>query len=264
MKRIFYTMLVFAIGITACEKPEIVSDSAYESIKPGDPAYSFVKIINASPRSPLVNFYFDSQKFTAGLSSSGAETSGLAYGGAYPSSGYAVASPKTYTLSGRIAGAATVDPGLEVLNQSFTAGGGKYYTIFTDGAYDLSTKKISAIKILEDKIPALDTSKVLIRFVNMLTGGPGIDLVKDRLDGAKLAVNVQYSQSTDWIELPDPGPGTAPSFNFFFYNAATGQPINNVAIAVTLSKGRAYTLFVRGVAGDTAFPLTLAGFVSFL
>lgn len=263
MKKILYLIAVCIGLFAACKKGTLVENTAYEKLMPGDPKYSYLKILNLTPGSPALNFYMDGPKFSSAYSTLGVENAGYAYNIVFPDLGYAVTAPGTHTLTGRVIPTAAADPNLEVFNTQISPEAGKYYTVFTTGVYTTTSKKIPSSIMLEDVRPALDTSKVFVRLINMLNNGPSIDLVKDLATGTKIVTNVGYGRASDWVEIPNPGPGTAISFKFFFNDTVTGTPLNSAAVTSTLSKGRAYSLYVRGIIGNTTYPPALTFYTTF-
>ena len=93
---------------------------------PGDPKYSYIKILNVTPSSPTINYFLDGIKFSGSLSSLGVENAGYNYTTAtsvYPDLGYAVTSPGAHVLTAKIIATAAADPGLEVFNTTINPAG---------------------------------------------------------------------------------------------------------------------------------------------
>ncbi|MBB2146031.1 DUF4397 domain-containing protein [Pedobacter sp. LMG 31464] len=262
MKKILYFIAVCTVLLAACKKNEgTVENTEYEKVAPGDPKYSYLKFLNLTPGSPVANFYVDGLKFSSALSSTGVENAGYAYNGLYPDLGYAITAPGSHKVTANIIPSATVDKNLEVLNATITPEAGKYYTIFTTGQYSSTNKSIGPLLVLEDVKPALDTSKIFIRMVNLYNGSPNLDLVKTATS-TKVASNVAYGTASAFAEIPSPGPGAAPSNVFALNNTATGLPLlSNITIGLT--KGRAYTFYLRGVLGSTTYPLSGTVYTTF-
>ncbi|RYF23179.1 MAG: DUF4397 domain-containing protein [Flavobacteriales bacterium] len=262
MKKILYFITVCTVLLAACKKNGMtVENTEYEKIAPGDPKYSYLKFLNVTPGSPVSNYYLDGVKFSSALSSSGIENAGYAYNGLYPDLGYAVTSPGTHKVTANIVPSATVDKGLEVLNTTIAPQAGKYYTIFTTGQYSTTNKSIGPILVVEDTKPPLDTSKLAVRFINLYNGGPNLDFIRNST-GVKLASNVAYGQVSPWTEITNPGPGAAPIILYTLNNATTNLPlISN--ISGTLTKGRAYTIYIRGVFGNATYPATFGTYTTF-
>jgi len=267
MKKILYFVAVATVLLSACKKQALVENTVYEKVAPGDPKYAYVKILNVTPSSPTVNFFIDGTKFSAGLSSLGVENAGYNYATAtslFPDLGYAITSPGSHKLTAKIIASATADAGLEVFNSQITPQAGKYYTIFTTGQYNTTAKQIPSSLVVEDIKPALDTSKVFLRVINVYNGGPNIDLIKGDLPtGPKIVSNVAYGTSSAWAEVPSPGSGVAPSVKYLLYNTTSGGAVIAGTLTLSLSKGRAYTLYLKGVAGNSAFLPTVTAYTTF-
>ena len=109
----------------------------------------------------------------------------------------------------------------------------------------------------------MDTSKVFVRLVNVYNGGPSFDLIKgDVVTGPKIITNVAYGAASDWAEVPSPGSGVAPTNKYLLVNNATGA-IFVTSVSLSFSKGRAYTIFVKGVAGNASFLPALTTYTTF-
>lgn len=263
MKKILY-IIAGCIGLfAACEKGDLVENTVYEKLSPGDPKYAYIKILNLTPGSPVVNFYMDGSKFSAVNSTSGIENGGFGYNGLFPDFGYAVTTPGTHNLKAKIIPTAAADANLEVFDQQIAPEGGKYYTLYTTGLYTAANKKIPSSIMIEDTRPALDTTKVFFRLANMYNGSPNLDIVKDIATGPKIIANVAYGTSSDWNEVPNLGPGTAPTFKIFFNVAGTNTTLIAAGLSGTVTKGRSYTIYLRGVLGNPTYPLTASTFTSF-
>jgi hypothetical protein len=263
MKKILYFIAV-SIGLfSACKKGDLVENTAYEKISPGDPKYSYLKILNLSPASPALTFYMDGAKFSSALSTLGTENAGYAYNGLFPDLGYAVTTPGSRNLTGKILSTAAADANLEVFNTTITPEAGKYYTIYTTGQYNTTTKKIPSSLMVEDNRPGLDTSKIYVRMVNLATGSPNLDLVKDVATGTKIISNVAYGTATTWTEIPSLGPGASPSIKVFINPTGTTTPLLAAGSTFALTKGRAYTIYVRGILGNVTYPFAATFYTTF-
>ena len=265
MKKILYLIAVSTILFTACKKQALVENTVYEKVNPGDPKYSYIKILNLTPGSPILTYYMDGTKFSGSLSSLGVENAGYTYNGLYPDLGYSITTPGSHKLTAKVLPTATADPSLEVLNTTINPVAGKYYSIFTTGQYSATSKIIPSILNIEDIKPALDTSKIFIRIANLYNGGPNIDLVKGDVvtTAVKVISNVAYGAVSDWFAVPAPGNGVAPTFKVFFNNSATGVPLSTAGTTITFSKGRAYTVYLRGIAGNTTYPFQTGFYTTF-
>lgn len=251
---------IFAIGIilfSACKKGELVENTEYETIPQGSTKYAYLKFLNLSQGTPTVNFYINGTKFSSAYTSSGVENGGYGYNGLFPDLGYAVTNPGSQVLTAKTLATATV-PSAEVLNATINPAGGKFYSIFTHGLYDATNKKIPSYTVFEDIRPATDTTKVFVRFINMYSGSPALDLVQDAT-GQKIATNVAVGTASDWVTIPNPGQ----SNKYSFKNSATNVAITTTTLTATLTKGRAYTIYVRGILGNTTYPFAATFYTTF-
>jgi len=254
MKKILYFIAV-GIGLfAACKKGDLVETTAYEKISPGDTKYAYLKILNLTPGSPTLTFYMDGNKFSSALSTLGTENAGYTYNGLFPDLGYAKTSPGTHTLTAKIIPTATADANLEVFNTTITPEAGKYYTVFTTGQYSATAKKIPSSVMLEDVRPALDTTKVFLRLVNLYNGSPNLDVTRDLATGTKMITNIAYGAASNWLEIPNIGPGQTPVVKTFFNATGTANSIIPAGSSLTFTKGRAYTLYLRGIVGNSTYP----------
>lgn len=252
MKKLLYIILACASFLTACEKGELVETTEYEKIAIGDAKYSYVKFLNVTPGSPVSNYYLNGIKISAALSSSGVENAGYTYNGIFPGLGYATVIPGSQKLTAKIIPSATLDANLEVLNTTVNPAAGKYYTYFTSGQYSTTNKTLGTILAVEDVRPALDTSSVFIRFINLGVAAPNVDVVKGETPmGEKVITNIATGTASGWIKIPSPGLGPTAINKFWFVNAGTVTPFVTAVYNSTLTKGAAYTLYLRGVTGNT-------------
>lgn len=262
MKRLIYLIAVSIGLLTSCTKEELVENTVYEKVAPGDPKYSYFKVLNVTAGSPVVNYYLDGTKSSALYSTTGVE-SGYAYNGIFPDLGYATATPGTRNLAARLTSAATpvADRGLEVFNAPFNFAAGKYYTVLLAGIYNTTSKKIESSLVLEDSRPALDTSKIYVRFANLYNGGPNLTISQAYKGVSQtLGTNVAFGKASDWVSINSPGQPNV----YTITNSATGAVVfPGVAAGVTLTKGRAYTLYLRGVQGNTTYPATFTFYTTF-
>jgi hypothetical protein len=257
MKKILYFMLL-GIGLfSACEKGELVENTPYETLAPADPKYAYVKFLNVTPGSPVANYYLDGVKVSAALSSTGVENAGYTYNGVFPDLGYAATSPGAHKLTAKIIPTATADPSLEILNTTITPAAGKYYTYFTSGQYSTTNKTLGTILAIEDVRPALDTAKIFVRFINLGVSSPNVDVIRGETTttGTKIISNIATGTTSGWVDLPTPGQGTAPTNKYWFVTAGTTTPYVTAVYSGTLTKGRAYTLYLRGINGNTTATL---------
>lgn len=257
MKKILYLFAVGTALFTSCKKGTLVESTVYEKLEPGSTKYAYLKILNASPGSPVINFYINGTKFSSAYTSLGKENGGYGYDGLFPNLGYAITKPGSQELTGKTLDSAKVDPGVQVFKTTITPEGGKYYSIITTGSYDAVAKKIPSSVILDDVRPATDTTKVFVRFVNLYNGGPSIDMTQV-VGGQKIASNVAFGKASNWVTIPNAGQ----SNKYAFSDSGTGVAFT-ATLTAALLKGRAYTIYVYGAAPGITFPLKIDYYTTF-
>jgi len=261
MKKLLYLISLVTIIFTACKKGELVESTPYTKINAGDPAYSYLRFVNFTPGSPNVNFYLNSVRVSGAYNALSGET-GFGYLGFFPTLGgqYLPITPGKNTVDAKIVSSAATDANLNVLNTPIELTGGKFYSLLTTGAYT-TDKKISNTLLLEEVKPALDTTKVLVRLVNLFTGGTAnLDMVQ-KSTGQVIISNVAQNAVSSYVSIPLPGQSNIYTFN---YTGTAVSPVSTYSLTATLTKGQAYTLFVRGVNGSTTFPFGVSFTSSFL
>ena len=260
MKKITYIILIFTAAFASCKKNELVETSTYEVVKAGDPANSYIRFINMTPNSPITNYYLNGVKTSGGSTTTGKEV-GFTYNSVFPIGGgqYVKAKVGANTLESKIIGPATVDPGLSVFNATVTTAAGKYYSLITNGVYSASDKKIPSSVLIEEVKPALDTSKIYVRLVNLYNGGvANVDMVQ-QTTGEVLISNVAYGTASEYKSIPLPGQSNI----YRFLNTGTATPVAATTLTAQLTKGQAYTFILRGVSGSTTTPFGISFYSSF-
>ncbi|MCX2573560.1 DUF4397 domain-containing protein [Pedobacter sandarakinus] len=261
MKKILYITLALASLFGACKKGELVESTPYTKINGGDPAYTFLRFINMTPGSPSINFYLNDTRVSGAYNALSGET-GFGYISIFPSTGgqYLPITPGSNKIDAKIVSSAAVDKGVAVLNTTINTAGGKYYSLFTTGAYNTTDKKIPSTFLLEEAKPALDTTKVYVRVVNLYSGGTAnIDMVQ-KTTGQVIVPNVASNTASGFVEIPLPGQANVYQFN---YTGTTTSVTTANLTALTLTKGQAYTLILRGVAGSATYPFGISTYASF-
>lgn len=232
-------MLGLFFVVSACEKDTKLESTATSSV---DLTKPFVKFINASPESPIINFYMDNIKMTGAYTVSGTET-GIAYAAIYPSLEYSQSNGSSGKISTKIAAASTLNPGVTTNESAVNLAAGKYYSVFAVDVYDAANKKQGLI-VIEDKKPSLDTTKAFLRVVNVQVKRAKADVVLST--GEKLFSGVDYKKETEFVSIPNPGKEST----YILKDTASGAVIP-ITLKLTLAKGRIYTLILRGIAGTT-------------
>jgi len=226
--------LMCCIAAAACDK------NAVQTISAPAPTAA-VKFYNFSTGSPSLNFYADGNKLTAISSTSGAESnSGTAFGAVAAGGLYTAVAPGAYTLSGRIT--AATDNGVAVVSAPATLADGKYYSFYTSGPYNTTTKQ-SDYFLVEDPIPAtIDYANTLVRFVNGVYNGTGPMTLwaKNTVTGDSVNVGgpIAYKAAGAFVTMPGA-----------VYDLTARYTGSNTAVisrtGVSFSAGRVYTISAR-------------------
>jgi hypothetical protein len=89
--------------------------------------------------------------------------------------------------------------------------------------------------------------------------------VKDSAIGTKLISNVAFGTASEFVEIPGTAGvgGSAASVKLFFNNSATGVPQITAGTTINFPKGRAYTVYTRGIFGNTSFPFSATFYTTF-
>lgn len=205
-----------------------------------------IMFFNEGLGSPGVNFFADTTKLTAVMSSTGAPSPvGTTYGQVAAGGYYTGIAPGQYTLSGRMADTTTGNFNVMISSVAQAIASGKAYSYYQSGPYDATAKKVDAW-VVEDPIPAtIDYTVANVRFVNAIyNANPGtLTIVSNDTSihptPAPIVIGtpVAYKSAGAFVAVP---PGT--------YNVtvtglgATGSTTSSIA----LSGGRYYTITARG------------------
>jgi Domain of unknown function (DUF4397) len=246
--------------LTACEKNGVQTITA--PIEGG----AFVRFHNLSVASPSVNFFANTQKVTAASSTScspppttpnplctttGVEsTTGTAYGSSALGGNYAMLTPGTVTLTGRIS--ATTDNGLSVSSVSAPLERDRFYSYFMSGVYSTTTKTTDAF-LVEDKLPTtFDYTKSYVRVVNGSPNAPSLAWTS-QLQGSTTVVpvasGVAYKSASELVTIT---PGLTD-----VSVALTGNP-PVLLTGVNFLGGHVYTIALRGDITNTVVANRLA------
>lgn len=238
-----FRILIFslmAVALYACEK------NAFQVIDTKEFNGPFLRGYNFAASGPTVNVYVNDVKVTAIGSTTGREaTAGIAAYGVFPTTNSYVnlTSKGNVTIKSVIPSTATTNAGVVTSTLTGDLQEGRYYSFFTAGVYNSTTKTTDAV-ILEDKIPALDTAAAYIRFVNLVPNQPnGYDLVitnRATSQVINLSPTILFKAATDFVKVPA---------GIYDLRATT---VNNGVQAfinrteLTVSKSYVYSLITKG------------------
>lgn len=188
------------------------------------PEVSGLSFINSSPDAPSVKFYLGEKKVNDEEFSFGEYLKYLnAYSGNRDVFAYEGSDKK---ISGKI-----------------TLEKDKMYSVFLTGKWDEAK-----FVLLEDSLTKPKSGKAHIRFLNMSSDAPELDL--GLTDGSTLVSNKDYKKNSGFIEIEG---GT--KYNFVIRDHAT--KLDTVSLdEITLKAGKIYTIWAKGFKagnGDTAF-----------
>ena len=215
-----------------------------------------LKYYNFAINGPTVNFYANDIKTTATLTASGVESAaGVNFGGLVPLRGYSLAPIGSVKFSSLTPSTMVVNnalgqgPNIETSTVTKTVEDGKNYSYYTSGIYDYVTKKSDAF-IIDDTLPAADTSIAYIRVVN-----PGHNTTALSLELTQTITNVNpsippivivttpitsvaYKTASAYI------PVKQGSYTLRLIDSPSGKVVTRAA--TSFLKGRLYTFTLRG------------------
>ncbi len=238
----FFLVAVIAISLSSCDKVSL--DERDEPV-----IGAKIKFFNATLNSPGINLYANDSKITTVAPTAANVENGITFGGVYPNLEYAVVSPGTFQLKTKIAASSTVDPNLEVSSLSSTLENDKYYTVIAVDSYNTIDKKVNTI-IINDELVARDTSKALIRFINLVGNIGNVDLAVS--NGATIVSSIPYKGVSAFATAPLPGA----SVNYVLKFSTPTGIITTSNFPLTFNKGRVYTVFFSGTIGGTTTSTT--------
>lgn len=240
-KNIYLIMLISALFITAsCEKSAVqVIDST--------PTGPLLRFYNFALDGPSVNFYANDLKVTATSSATGLlAATGVNYGGLFPANNsyVALASAGSVVFKTVTPSTALVNPGLNIASITAPVLAGKYYSVYTSGVFDATAKTTTSF-IVEDNIPAVDTSAAIVRIVNAIptAGIAGFDLKAVNTTTAEAVVissATAYQTSSPFVKVPN---GV---YNLTSVSTNTPTSYTITRTSVSFSKGFVYTISTRG------------------
>jgi hypothetical protein len=242
MKKIFNILILslIAVAFYACEK------NTFQVIDTKEFNGPFLRGYNFAASGPTVNVYVNDVKVTAIGSTTGKEaTAGIAAYGVFPTTNSYVnlTSNGTVTVKSVVPSTATTNPGVVTATLNSDLQQGKYYSFFTAGVYNSTTKTTDAV-ILEDKIPALDTAAAYIRFVNLVPNQPnGYNLVitnRATLQSINISPTILFKAATDFVKVP----AGIYDLRATTVNAGVSTFINRTEL--TVSKSYVYSLITKG------------------
>jgi Domain of unknown function (DUF4397) len=240
MKALKYGLILLAIYFTvSCEKKDTIPNRS--TIIPENSA--FIKAMHMSPDAPVFNVLADTIRVAAVLESAANVQTGLGFGSVVPSTsdGYGILSGGSYAVKGVVPSTSSTLPGQTIFNKTANLASGKYYTL----AVVDSLSRLDPI-IVEDNLNIPDTSKAYFRIANFIPNAS--------IDVEFVGTTGGYNFSKNGISFKSIGAfDTLTSATYKIYLRANGATAKLDSIsAFAPAKGRKYTLYARGVNGQTS------------
>lgn len=198
-------LFFFAITMASCSK-----DTA-------SVAYAYLSVANLSPTLGTYNIYLDGTK---------SNTSGaIAFGGV---SAYTTLTAGSHTLN------FTTESSIDALVSKTVSldENGIYSAFLIDKGADMD------VLLVKDEMTVSSTEKAFIRFINLSTDAPALDL--SVVDGGTLVSNKAYKASSNFQAI-DPK-----TYSFEIKSNASGI-IETVLIDQILTAGKYYTIISKGL-----------------
>lgn len=201
-----------------------------------------IKAMHLSPNAPAFNILIDSTKAVGVLSTTSIE-SGLVFGNIFPSlsGGYAFIPGGAHTISAKVPTSSTTLPGQTITSKQFTFEQGKFYSV----AIIDSLSRLDAV-IVEDNLNIPDTSKSYFRIANfMLNGTADVEFTSSTMLGYNFQKNgLAYKSVSNFDTL------SAGTYKIMLRANGSATRLDSIT-AFAPAKGRKYTLYTRGVVGQT-------------
>jgi hypothetical protein len=231
-----YFFIIAIFLLVSCEKTDSLQQRGITANG------ASIKAMHLSPDAPAINLMVDSIK-TVGVLSTTAIESGFVFGNIFPSlsGGYGFVPSGTHTISAKVPFSSTVLPGQTITSKSVTLEDGKFYTV----AILDSLSKLEAV-IVEDKLDIPDTSKSYFRIANyMMKGTADVEFTSSTITGYTFQKNgIAYKTTSNFDTL------SAGTYKILLRSNGSSTRLDSIT-AFAPAKGRKYTLYTRGVVGQT-------------
>jgi Domain of unknown function (DUF4397) len=216
-------LLIALTGFVACEKNVIST--------PGDtPVGARVKFLPACSNCPSLQMTANGQVINP---------TGIAYGGSFPTSGYAVLPTGEVSLD-----FIRTDSSKSLFSTKVSLSEGKYYSIYVG-----DTVPTPAISLIEDDIKTFQDTFLRVRFVNVLSGKTKdtLEFVRKN-DNSVLATGITYGKASEFKFVPTT---TADTFFYRKVGATAIYPLTVNSILTTKRTAQTITYLARGVNNKT-------------
>ena len=240
MNKVKYVLLLLAINCVAgCTKKDTIPDRT--SIIPGTSA--FIKAMHMSPDAPVFNVMVDSIRAAALLESAPNVQTGLAFGNIVPSTsdGYAIVPGGNHTVTGLVPSTSAILPGQTIFTKTGNLVSGKFYTI----AVVDSLSRLDVI-IVEDNLNIPDTSKAYFRIANFISNTTADVEFVGTSGGYNFSKNGTPFKTVSAFDTL-----TSATYKIYLRTNGSTSKLDSIT-AFAPAKGRKYTLYTRGVSGNTS------------
>lgn len=237
--RIFKIIFICILALSfapSCEKDNALPDRTIDLTGAG------IKVMHLSPNAPALNLLVDSTKIIGVSNTTGTEN-GFVFGNIFPSlaGGYALAEPGNRTISAKVPMSSATLPGQTLVSKSASLERGKFYSV----AIVDSISRLDAV-VVEDDLNIPDTSKAYYRIANfMLNGTADVEFLSSTMPGYNFSKNNHPFKSVTQFDTITPG-----TYKILLRANGTATRLDSIT-AFAPAKGRKYTLYTRGVVGQT-------------
>lgn len=239
MNKVKYALILLAIiCITSCGKKDTIPNRT--TIIPGTSA--FIKVLHMSPDAPVFNVMVDTIRAAAILESAPNVQTGLAFGSVVPSTsdGYSIVPGGNHTVTIVVPSTSTTLPGKTIFTKTGSLASGKYYTI---AAVD-SLSRLDVL-IVEDILDIPDPNKSYFRIANFIPNVTADVEFVGTTGGYNFSKNgIPFKNITAFDTL------TSATYKIFLRTNGGTSKLDSITTFAP-AKGRKYTLYTRGVNGNT-------------
>lgn len=224
--------------VYACKKTDTIPERTTQA----STTNAFIKGMHMSPDAPLFNILADSTRVLTVVETAPNTESGLGFGSVVPSlsSGYSITASGTHTISAKVPSTSATLAGQTIVSKSTILGAGKFYTI----AVVDSLKRLDAL-IIEDDLNVPDTSKSYFRIMNFMVGGTAdVDFVGTTGGYNFSRTGIAFKNVSNFDTL------TQATYKIYLRANGSASKLDSITAFAPL-KGKKYTLYTRGVVGQT-------------
>ncbi len=239
MNKLKYGLIVLAIYcIASCEKKDTIPNRTTIISN----SNAFIKAMHMSPDAPVFNVMVDTIRAAALLESAPNVQTGLAFGSVVPSisDSYGIVPGGSHTVTGVVPSTSTTLPGQTIFTKTANLASGKYYTV----AVVDSLSRLDAI-IVEDNLDIPDPNKAYFRIANFIPNSSvDVEFVNTTggYDFTKNGIPFKNISAFDTL--------TSATYRVFLRTTGSTAKLDSLTTFAP-AKGRKYTLYTRGVRGNT-------------